>query len=245
MEIKDALEVLGLNDKQAAVYVALLQLGKASAYGIAIKSGLKKPTTYVVLDELIKKGLAHKIPRAKKQHFAVRSPEEVFAIAQERLETAKSILPELTALAGTHGTQVRARYFEGTKQVRDAYFESLEQEDKEIVGWISDSVFREVGGEELYKEFQPKRIKRGILSRLIVPNTEIMQKYVSDDAQTLKEARIEQNTGYRPASEMLLYGSDRVVITSFEEMMALSIESRKIYDLLKGIFEAHWDALRK
>ena len=120
MEIKDALEVLGLNDKQAAVYVALLQLGKSSAYGVATKSGLKKPTTYVVLDELVKKGLVHKIPRAKKQHFAARPPEEVFAVAEERLETAKSILPELTALAGTRGAQVRARYFEGAKQVRTA-----------------------------------------------------------------------------------------------------------------------------
>lgn len=245
MDIKEALEILGLNDKQAAVYVALLQLGKASAYGVATKSGLKKPTTYVVLDELIKKGLVYKIPRAKKQHFVARPPEEVFSIAEERLNIAKSVLPELTALAGTRGGQVRARYFEGAKQVRGAYFETLEQEGKEIVGWISDAVFNEVGGEELYKEFQPKRIKKGILSRMIVPNTEIMQRYASDDAQTLKEVRVEPNTNYRPASEMLLYGSDYVVITSFEEMMALTIESKKVHDLLKGIFEAHWQILKK
>ena len=106
-------------------------------------------------------------------------------------------------------------------------------------------MFREVGGEELYKEFQPKRIKKGIVSRLIVPDTETMQKYGSDDVQTLKEVRVEPGTSYRPASEMLLYGSDRVVITSFEEMMALAIESKKIHDLLQGIFEAHWHSLKK
>jgi sugar-specific transcriptional regulator TrmB len=199
----------------------------------------------VVLDELIKKGLVHKIPRAKKQHFVARPPDEVFDIAKERLENAKSVLPELTALAGTRGAHVRARYFEGAKQVRNAYFETLEQEEKEIVGWISDAVFREVGGEELYKEFQPKRVKKGILSRIIVPNTEIMQKYASDDAQTLKEVRVEASESYLPASEMLLYGSNRVVITSFEEMMVLTIESKKVHDLLKGIFEAHWHALKK
>lgn len=245
MDIDEALQVLGLNKKQSAVYVALLQLGKATAYGVATKSGLKKPTTYVILDELIDKGLVQKVPRAKKMHFVARPPEEAFAVAEEKLQTAKSILPELTALAGTHRASVRARYFEGPKQVRDAYFEALEGEGTEILGWISDTVFREVGGKELYKEFQPKRIQKGIRSKLIVPNTEIMKKYASDDTQTLKETRVEQGENYRPASEMLLVGSDRVVITSFEEMMALSIESKKIHDLLKGIFEAHWETLKK
>ena len=55
MELKEALQTIGLNEKECAVYLALLQLGRASAYSVAQKSGLKKPTTYVILDELIEK----------------------------------------------------------------------------------------------------------------------------------------------------------------------------------------------
>lgn len=245
METREALETLGLNEKQAAVYTALLQIGHASAYAVALKSGLKNPTAYVVLGELAKKGLAHRVPRAKKRLYVARPPEEAFAVAEEKLKVAKSVLPELLAMAGMHGAPVRTRYFEGPKQVKDAYFDTLEHGKGEIAGWISDSVFKEVGHEQLYRDFQPKRIKRGIKARLILPNTPTMEKYSSDDAATLKETRTDQSLEYKPASEMLIYGEDRVAITSFEEVMALIIESKKIHDLMKGIFEAHWRALGK
>lgn len=68
MQIIESLESLGLNEKEAKVYTALLQLGRVSAYSVSEKSGLKKPTTYVVLGELVKKGLVSKeVPRSRKQ----------------------------------------------------------------------------------------------------------------------------------------------------------------------------------
>ena len=69
MTIIEALQNLGLTDKEARVYTALLKRGRTSAYGIAEESGLKKPTTYVILDDLIEKGLASRIPRVRKQLF--------------------------------------------------------------------------------------------------------------------------------------------------------------------------------
>ena len=93
MDITEAVATLGLNDKQSAVYIALLQLGKGSAYGIADKSGLKRPTTYVIVEELIAKGLAERIPRARKQQYRAISPEQAFGALEERLALAKAKLP--------------------------------------------------------------------------------------------------------------------------------------------------------
>ncbi|MBI2617920.1 hypothetical protein HYW58_00460 [Candidatus Kaiserbacteria bacterium] len=243
MQIKEALQTIGLNDKQASVYIALLQLGQTSAYAIALKSGLKKSTTYVILDELVEKGLGYKIPRTKKQLYAAKLPREVFALADERLKIAKQVLPELVALTKTSGVPVRTQYFEGLKQMRDAYFDTLNYPEKEMRGWISDAPFKETGKELWYTEYQPKRIKNKIRLRIVVPNTKHMKAYAANDAETLKETRVETYSKYAPESEMLLYGDSKIVITSFEEMMAIIVESKKVYELLSGIFEAHWRAL--
>ena len=99
---------------EGAIYVALLGLGQTTAYAIAEKSGLKRPTVYVVLEDLRKKGLVLKVPHAKKQLFTAKSPEEFFREVEERLNASKRILPELLAL--TSGSKKpRTLYFEGLK----------------------------------------------------------------------------------------------------------------------------------
>lgn len=95
---EEALQGLGLNQKEALIYVSLLQLGKATAYKIAQKSGLKKPTVYVILEELRQKGLVLKIPYPKKQIYSAKHPQELIHEAEERLKRVNSALPELLAL---------------------------------------------------------------------------------------------------------------------------------------------------
>lgn len=52
-----------LNEKEEKVYISLLQIGKATAYSVAKHSGLKKPTTYAILGDLIDGGIVTKVPR--------------------------------------------------------------------------------------------------------------------------------------------------------------------------------------
>ena len=89
---------------------------------MAVKSGLKRPTTYVILEELIKKGLVVQVPREKKQLYIARPPEEAFAVAQERLDLAKQKLPELLALTKGKATKVNTIYFEGANGIKQILF---------------------------------------------------------------------------------------------------------------------------
>ena len=66
METIDVLERVGLKGKEASVYLALLELGTASVESIAKKAGTKRPTTYLVLDDLQNRGLVSIVPQQKK-----------------------------------------------------------------------------------------------------------------------------------------------------------------------------------
>ena len=51
------LEEIGLNEKEAKVYIAVLELGEGSASEIAKKSEVNRATTYFTLENLMKIGL--------------------------------------------------------------------------------------------------------------------------------------------------------------------------------------------
>ena len=121
MNLTNALESLGLSNKQARLYLSLLQHGEGTAYEAAKKSGIKKPTAYVLLEEMVERRVVRKILHAKSTHYAVVDPVEIFVQARSRLENAEAVLPELRALAKTERTRVHAEYYEGRSGVRQMY----------------------------------------------------------------------------------------------------------------------------
>lgn len=163
----------GLSEKEAKVYIALLQLGRASSYSISSRSGLKKPTTYVILDELIKKGLVTKIPRAKKQQYIAMPPEEFFANAEEKLKQAKKALPELITMAENEKVKVQTLFYEGVDGIEDALTYHLkEMNGKELVGLFSTGEDAPKDLMEIYTTWGDRLKKAGIKVRGITPDHE-------------------------------------------------------------------------
>ena len=71
------LNYLGLNEKEAKVYLAALELGKSSVQNIAKKADVNRATTYVVIEALIKRGLMSSANENKKQYFIAEAPEKL------------------------------------------------------------------------------------------------------------------------------------------------------------------------
>lgn len=90
----------GLTEKEAAIYLALYKLGEATAYQIAKESGIKRPTVYVIMDELRKRGLVLVVPHAKKQLFVPKDPTEFIqeyqSKANENTRSLLTLLPKLS-----------------------------------------------------------------------------------------------------------------------------------------------------
>src|SRR3954470_21610564 len=98
MEILDTLKQAGLNEKQAAVYIALLELGTATVHPIASKAQVKRPTTYLILEELQAKGLVSVVPRVKKVLYTAENPEKIISDLGRKQELMKRFMPQLLAL---------------------------------------------------------------------------------------------------------------------------------------------------
>jgi sugar-specific transcriptional regulator TrmB len=74
------LRKLGLNAKEAKVYLASLELGPTSAQSIAKATGLTRPTTYEIIKKLENKELFAQTKGNKKRFFAAQSPEKILGL---------------------------------------------------------------------------------------------------------------------------------------------------------------------
>ena len=86
MDAAKNLEKIGLTEKQAKVYFACLQLGVASTLKLSQLAELKRPTVYVILEDLEKLSLVSRVQKNSKTFFIASDPKVLLT----RLDLQKS-----------------------------------------------------------------------------------------------------------------------------------------------------------
>jgi sugar-specific transcriptional regulator TrmB len=243
MDISESLATLGLNEKQSAIYVALLQLGRGSAYSIADKAGIKRPTAYVILGELIEKGLVSQVPRARKKLYVAVSPEQAFASADERLTLAKQKLPELLAMTKGADSKVSVLFFEGLKGIKQVMeYKRDEDKGKEFVGFYATSANLPKGLTEYFDEWNEKNRRRKITMRGIVPDHDSLEQYRENDVRHGRKMKVVPHSEL--SSEVAIDISERIVrIHDYKNLQGIAIENADVAKTLREVFEMLWSRI--
>ena len=241
MELLEALQTTGLNEKEAAVYTALLQLGRASAYSISVKSGLKKPTTYVILEQLIEKGMAQRVPRVKKQLYFANSPEQIFAVAEEKLQVAKQKLPELLAMTRGDETKVSTIFYEGMAGMKKLMEYGFKENDGcEMVGfWATDANLPPNLTDYFKNEWAIEQKKHGVTMRGIAPKDPALSYYRKVDAEYGRNIKPIPLKEYSSEVAVTILG-DIVKIEDYKNLQGVAIENAGVAKAFKQIFEMVW-----
>jgi predicted transcriptional regulator len=113
----------GLNAKETQVYEALLYLGVASVLKIAEHSELKRPTVYLQLDELKKKGLVIQVPQGNKILFKAVDPARLKELAEEQLKSVQEAMPKLQHLMERQAGRPKITFLEGREGIKSIYRE--------------------------------------------------------------------------------------------------------------------------
>ena len=95
VEQKELLKTLlniGFNEKEAQGYLTLLDLNEALPGTISRSSGVKRSTTYLILDQLEKKGLASHIKREGHLYFQSCKPDFLIENQRKRYAEGKAQL---------------------------------------------------------------------------------------------------------------------------------------------------------
>lgn len=246
MDLIESLTKIGLNEKQARVYIALLQTGKATAYSIAKHSTLKKPTTYVILDELIAKGIVKKVPQAKTMHYTAISPEDLFSSYKSRFDNArKEALPELKALSRGREHKVRASYYEGLNGIKEMYKRVYKtMPDKEYVGFFAHEADAPQElikfFDELNEDYRKLNIRRRVIT---VDDPSIKEKYLTKDKRKRYGVKAKAISKSRYNSNISIeVFKNYTQIFSHRHLQAVVIDNPDVARVMKQIFNLVWES---
>ena len=241
MTSQEAIQTLGLSEKEALVYLALLELGTGSAYKVAVRSGLKRPTAYVLLDELVSKGIIAKIPYSKTKLYRAKQPSFLFEEAREQLKEAEKELPKIQASAKDEAYKPQVFLYEGVEGIKEILDYKIEEmRDKTIYGFYataSNDIQKRFG---YFKEEENKRKKMNILVKGIAPDDpKNLKQYRDTDKLAGREIKILSKEVYS-SNISIEIGDNWVKTNDFENLQGLIIENPAFAKTMREIFEIIW-----
>ncbi|MEK7108974.1 MAG: helix-turn-helix domain-containing protein [Patescibacteria group bacterium] len=242
--LAQTLEQIGLKKKEAEVYLALLALESSTAYQIAQHCEVKKPTVYVILEDLRQKGLVLKIPHAKKALFAARDIGEYLAEQRRKLNAVEHIAPQLQTLGGAGRPNVY--FFTGLRGCAEA----LEFKFDAMRGKTFHSFYGSLMGSNpeimrLYSAWDKRALANEMSFKLIMPE-EAKKKYYKDIAD-LAEAEPEtvhiqylKNYIYPPNISVEI-AEDFVRIDDAKNLQVTIVDDKSTAEAFRSIFNIVWE----
>lgn len=239
---------IGLSEKEAAVYLALLELGSDTVQNIGKKANVNRATTYVILDSLAKKGVVSTVEKGKKTYFAAESPETLVRLLhlrdaemKEQDRQLRELLPQLKGIYNLAENKPVVRFYEGKDGLRVMHDEFLRSSDREIDMIYSRDHVERVFTDEERKDIGRERKEKGKKIRTLYTYT----------GSPLSEIVGETTRRQLPSDQFMIscdvaISGNRVRIASLGKALSgVVIEDIDIANTLRSIFNLAWEAAEK
>jgi sugar-specific transcriptional regulator TrmB len=246
-------EDLGLSNKEARVYIANLMLGPAGVQQIADISGIKRVTTYVILESLVNLGLVSQTTHAKKTLFNAESPSNLSRLLEKRAQSLsdqrhqlEELLPQLKSLKVLSTDAPSVKFYDGPEGIQSnnkAFFEKARKDNVDCIYGVSNL-------DLLYQYFpfiedqgaNPDRVSTGIPSKFLYTAAKGPIMEATDKVKN-RESRFVPSDKYMLECDISIAGNTAVLLAlSPSKAIGVTIESEQISRGLKSLFDLAWEA---
>jgi sugar-specific transcriptional regulator TrmB len=235
------LQNLGLNEKEALTYLALLELGKATVVQIAKKAEIKRPTAYLVLDSLKQKGLVSEIPEKSRIVYAAENPESLEQNVKHSLSDFHELLPILKA-SYNRGSKPSIRYYDDKDVIYNLYLNEIFPAEKVYFYGSSIKNITEIWPDLLDKwdnVYWPKKKKHPENILELVDNEEEDIKWAKSQSKHREVRIVPKGKNFLADSAI---ADDKIMITSLDPLFAIIIESPTLAQTYRSIAELAWES---
>jgi sugar-specific transcriptional regulator TrmB len=238
--ISKALNSLGLSEKEAALYLAILELGRGTVTEISRKANINRTNGYNILDSLAGQGLVRVSGKEPKQEYVAESPDNLLKLLNKRLrETeecihqAKEFIPELKSI---HKAEDRPqiKFYEGIDGLKQVYEDTLTAKEPIVAYAAYEDMHATLGN--YFPSYYQRRAEKGISIRGIVPRTSASLERVAHNKEEKRDIAVIPKELFDISPDIEIY-DNKVTIASWREKLGIIIESAEIAHAMKKIFE--------
>ncbi len=240
------LQKIGLGQKEATVYLKLLECGPLSIRRLAELSNLNRGTVYDLLKSLEEKELVAYFHKDTKQKFTAESPERLISVLNERekkladtKEKAQDLIPQLKSLQEKEGSLPTSKYYEGGKGIKvilsDLLITMTASQEQEYYVYSAKEVSDDI--KKAFPDFTKERIKKKIKVKAI--------SLAKGGKMSGLDERRWLGTDHESATFIIIYSGKCAFISRdmTGNPVGVIIENQMIYDTQRIIFLGLWEKL--
>lgn len=247
-----SLEILisfGLEERAARLYLALLEMGRASVLELSKKSGVERVAIYQILKDLRRRQLIREVYDEKNRlRLQPVAPRRLLEIERGRFRQIESALPELEALFQEVPEQPRIRIFKGVTGIDELYADLIETmrqlppEKREILTYTPIDLLEALPVRN-QKSFRQKRIKHQISIRVISNDTPEAREMATHDSEELRQTRFLPIETPALKTTLVVYANKVAQYNIWGEIYVPIIENADMAATQRSVFETAWRSL--
>lgn len=243
MKLESILEQSGLLDKEARVYLATLELGKASILRIAEQSKVKRSTVYEIIPILEKRGMITKTKDGKKNIYVAESPKTVLALLKEREARFQEAMPEMMSIYNAQENKPKVFFYEGKDEVQNMYMDTI-REGKPIFNYTSIINLYQFLDESWVRDYIKQRTAARVKTRIIAVDSPEAREWAKNAQGELRQIKLIKAERVNFSADVQIYGNKVIITTYKKNIFGLMIEDDNVAALQKMAFELMWQATR-
>jgi len=237
----------GLSEKEAKIYLALLELEIAPVQEVAKIAGINRSSAYVVLESLKKKGLASTSNEKKIQEYVATAPEALLQTADHLVKKQElikggisNIVPDLKAIYKGTKRKPKVRVFEGKQGLINALSETLVSKEKLIrFSSSAENLLKTIP--EYLAEYGQRRYQLGFRLKFLLIDGKAADAITSLLPKGYDAVYIPKDKYPFPAD--LAIFDDKIGYMSIEKgtITTIIIEEKNIAKVMRGLFDLAWE----
>lgn len=239
---------IGLEEKEAKVYLSLLELGSQPVSTIAKKAGIPRTTAYEILDRLMQKGLINRFEKAKVTYFTAQEPQALFRYLSSKrtdIESQEKFLEgeisKLYEIDSKTSIKPRVAFFEGLEGIKAVYEDTLTA-DGEILAFNNINAYPEGLSEYIWNKYMPSRAEKKILKKVL--GTKHNNKSAKQNKKEYRIIKVIPNQ-FKIDIEINIYNNKIAFISySNKQFIAAIIENGLIAESMKSIHRLIWSTVK-
>jgi sugar-specific transcriptional regulator TrmB len=232
---------LGLSEREATTYLALLEHGPATIAGISRASGLHRPVLYRVLPTLVERGLVAITPKGKQRRYVAESPEKLGALVEKLCTAFTEALPDLQRAYAGNRTRPIVKFLEGRKGLQEVYGDLVRSCKRDDVYYRYSSRRATTNWRRYFPKTYLEERDHKQLQRFVISSAKLDRTFERDMNRAVKV--VPPQYGLFEYDVVCLIYANKVAFMDYNTETALIIENPAIAEFQKKLFKLLYDKL--
>lgn len=234
---------LWFTEKEAELYLTLLEIGESTVLKISKSCTIKRATLYNVLDSLENKGLVRMSLEWSKSSFIAESPEQLERLIEEQERVLQEFLPELQEIYNGSSHSESIKFYRWKKAMYAAYsslYDSLSATEDYLVFWDIQSWYETEP--IFFQEWLKKRKKIVRTGKSIFTDSEMAQKFLTHQWNLETRVKVLHSKKKFRAIQLVTWKKIFLHKTGIPYLVIV-IEDPSVVGLYKQMFEFLWEGI--